>query len=183
MHIPAFNFVLVTRLCDSHSRAGGSDSDRLCNFTVMSDGAIILGIVTAAFVTFITRFIYAYFSSQRKHTKLRNEDSPKGYDYFSCVLSTHQQSSAFADMKDAKSVEKVLDPVDYCDHIQREVKLTKQKAALKEIQSHMSEEQVEEERQTQKKQLEEIFKLMAEQKEHFGINSVDDVQDQMKLYM
>lgn len=80
-------------------------------------------------------------------------------------------------------MEEILDPVDYCDHIQREVKLTKQKAALKEIESHMTDEQVEEERRTQKKQLEEIFKLMAEQKEHFGINSVDDVQDQMKLYM
>lgn len=130
----------------------------------MTDGTLVLGIVTAVFVTFVTGFVYAYFSSQRKAPKLRSENISK-------------------DTKDAKSMEEILDPVDYCDHIQREVKLTKQKAALKEIESHMTDEQVEEERRTQKKQLEEIFKLMAEQKEHFGINSVDDVQDQMKLYM
>ena len=63
------------------------------------------------------------------------------------------------------------------------MKKTKQRVALKKIEAEMTKEQRELEREIQRKQLEDIFKLMEEQKEEFGISSVDDVQEQMKLYV
>ena len=54
--------------------------------------------------------------------------------------------------------------------------------AMKKIEEEMTQDQKENERAIQREQLEAIFKLMAEQEDKFGINSMDDMQDQMKLY-
>ena len=70
----------------------------------------------------------------------------------------------------------------YCEHIQSEVKKAKIRVAEKRIGETMTPDQVAEERELQKKQLEEIFRLMQEQNEKFGVNSVEDIQNQMKLY-
>lgn len=75
------------------------------------------------------------------------------------------------------------DPLDYCDHIQREVKRAKHRLAMEKIEAEMTEEQKEEERQAQRRQLEEIFKLMENNKDEFGLSSVDEIQEQMKLYI
>ena len=53
---------------------------------------------------------------------------------------------------------------------------------MKKIEEEMSEDQKQNEREIQRQQLEAIFKLMAEQEEKFGINNMDDMQEQMKLY-
>ena len=74
------------------------------------------------------------------------------------------------------------DPLDYCSHIQGEVKRVKQRVTTKKIQENLTEDQLEEERKIQREQLEYIFKLMADQGEKFGITSMDDVKQQMKLY-
>jgi len=47
----------------------------------------------------------------------------------------------------------------------------------------LTRQQLEEEREIQRRQLEDIFRLMEENKEKFGVNDVNDVQDQMKLYV
>jgi uncharacterized membrane protein YccC len=75
------------------------------------------------------------------------------------------------------------DPVDYCSHIQRQVKKTRQRIAQQKIEATMTREQRDEEREVQRKQLEEIFRLMEEQKEKFGIKDADDVKEQLKLYV
>lgn len=75
------------------------------------------------------------------------------------------------------------DPMDYCDHIQREMKRTKHRLAMEKIEAEMTEEQKEEERQAQRQQLEEIFSLMQNHREEFGLSSVDEIQEQMKLYI
>ena len=72
--------------------------------------------------------------------------------------------------------------MEYCEHIQSEVKKAKIRVAEKRIGETMTPDQVAEERELQKKQLEEIFRLMQEQNEKFGVNSVEDIQNQMKLY-
>ncbi|ESO83916.1 hypothetical protein LOTGIDRAFT_229500 [Lottia gigantea] len=75
-----------------------------------------------------------------------------------------------------------VDPMEYCEHIQGEVKRVKQKVATKQIQESMSQEQLEEEREVQQQQLEQIFALMKEQEEKFGVQNVTDIKEQMKLY-
>jgi len=47
----------------------------------------------------------------------------------------------------------------------------------------LTRQQLEEEREIQRRQLEDIFRLMEDNKETFGVNDVNDVQDQMKLYV
>lgn len=74
------------------------------------------------------------------------------------------------------------DPVDYCEHIQGEIKRVKQKVASKTIESELTDDQLNQEREIQRQQLAEIFSLMQEQQERFGINTMDDMQEQMKLY-
>lgn len=54
---------------------------------------------------------------------------------------------------------------------------------MEKIEAEMTEEQKEEERQAQRRQLEEIFKLMENNKDEFGLSSVDEIQEQMKLYI
>ncbi|KAI8794702.1 matrix-remodeling-associated protein 7 [Biomphalaria glabrata] len=74
------------------------------------------------------------------------------------------------------------DPVDYCEHIQGEIKRVQQTVATRSIAKRLTEEQLKEEREVQRKQLAEIFRLMQEQQDRFGIGSMDDMQEQMKLY-
>lgn len=75
-----------------------------------------------------------------------------------------------------------VDPMTYCEHIQSEVKKAKQRVTAKKFNKELTEEQIEEEREVQRKQLQSIFEMMKTDSERFGISSLDDVQSQMKLY-
>lgn len=86
------------------------------------------------------------------------------------------------DEVDETDDEPVIDPVTYCEHIQGEIKKVKQKVATRKICEGLTKEQLAEERERQREQLSQIFKLMQEQKERFGINSMEEMQDQMRLY-
>ncbi|XP_031555889.1 uncharacterized protein LOC116292674 [Actinia tenebrosa] len=57
------------------------------------------------------------------------------------------------------------------------------KLQIKEMEDMLTRQERELEREAQRKQLEEIFKLMASEKEKFGVDSMDQVEDQMKLYV
>ncbi|GFR91889.1 matrix-remodeling-associated protein 7-like [Elysia marginata] len=74
------------------------------------------------------------------------------------------------------------DPVDYCEHIQGEIKRVQQKVATKSIAETLTEDQLREEKEIQRQQLADIFRLMQEQQDRFGIGTMDDMQEQMKLY-
>lgn len=67
--------------------------------------------------------------------------------------------------------------------LQSEVKRTKQKVAIDKIEEKMTAEQKEQERQIQSDQLAAIFNLMQSQQEKFGVDSMEEIQSQMKLYM
>ncbi|OWF47980.1 uncharacterized protein LOC110453664 [Mizuhopecten yessoensis] len=75
-----------------------------------------------------------------------------------------------------------IDPVEYCEHIQSEVKKAKQRVTTKKIVEELTPEQVQNEREIQHQQLQNIFRLMQTQSDKFGVNSIDEVQQQMKLY-
>ncbi|BFZ03181.1 hypothetical protein BsWGS_06219 [Bradybaena similaris] len=74
------------------------------------------------------------------------------------------------------------DPVEYCEHIQGEFKRVQQSVATRTIEKSLTEQQLQEEREVQRRQLGEIFRLMQQQEERFGIGSMDDMQEQLKLY-
>ena len=57
-----------------------------------------------------------------------------------------------------------------------------QKVANKSIAETLTEDQLKEEREIQRQQLADIFRLMQEQQDRFGIGTMDDMQEQMKLY-
>ena len=78
--------------------------------------------------------------------------------------------------------EDAIDPVQYCEHIQSEVKKAKHRVAEREVKQNMSSDEMQAERELQRRQLEEIFKLMQKNDDKFGSSSIDDVRQQMKLY-
>jgi len=47
----------------------------------------------------------------------------------------------------------------------------------------MTPEERGQEREIQRRQLEEIFRVMEEQKDKFGVKDVADVQEQLKMYI
>lgn len=74
------------------------------------------------------------------------------------------------------------DPVEYCEHIQGEIKYIQQSLAAQTNRKSLSEQQMLEEKEVQCRQLAEIFQIMQAQQDQFGVGSLDDVQEQMKLY-
>ena len=90
------------------------------------------------------------------------------------VISLQEEFFVFSDPK--------IDPVYYCEHIQGEIKKVKHDLTNKKICEDLTEDQIAEERARQKDQLAEIFRLMQEQQEQFGIDSMDEIHDQMRLY-
>jgi len=75
------------------------------------------------------------------------------------------------------------DPVKFCSHIPGHIKQTKHRIAQQKIEATMTPEERSQEREIQRRQLEEIFRVMEEQKDKFGVNDFTDVQEQMKMYI
>lgn len=78
--------------------------------------------------------------------------------------------------------EQPMDPLEFCEHIHGEVKRVQHKVTARKIEEKMTAEQIQEEKDMQRKQLEAIFNMMKDQNEKFGVDSMDDVKQQMKLY-
>lgn len=53
---------------------------------------------------------------------------------------------------------------------------------INDIENQMTEEELDQEKEMQRKQLEEIFKLLENDKDKYGVTTMDDLQAQMKLY-
>ncbi|XP_013393425.1 matrix-remodeling-associated protein 7 [Lingula anatina] len=77
----------------------------------------------------------------------------------------------------------VYDPLEYHAHTQAEFKKVRSRVASRLIAKELSEEQLEEEKEVQEVQMSQIFKLLREHEEKFGVHSLDEMQQQMKLYM
>jgi len=75
------------------------------------------------------------------------------------------------------------DPVKFCSHIPGHIKQTKHRITQQKIEATMTPEERNKEREIQRRQLEEIFRVMEEQKDKFGVNDFADVQEQMKMYI
>ena len=79
--------------------------------------------------------------------------------------------------------EKEIDALKFCGHIPAEIKKARVNATKKKIEQEMTDEQKETEQELQRKQLQAIFELMEENKDKFGVDSMEDIDDQMRLYM
>ena len=75
------------------------------------------------------------------------------------------------------------DSVKFCSHIPGHIKQTKHRITQQKIEATMTPEERNKEREIQRRQLEEIFRVMEEQKDKFGVNDFADVQEQMKMYI
>lgn len=75
------------------------------------------------------------------------------------------------------------DPVKFCSHIPGHIKQTKHRIAQQKIEATMTQEERNQEREIQHRQMEEIFRVMEDQKDKFGVNDMADIQDQMKMYI
>ncbi|PFX26935.1 Mitotic spindle assembly checkpoint protein MAD1 [Stylophora pistillata] len=53
---------------------------------------------------------------------------------------------------------------------------------IKDIENQMTEEELDQEKEMRRKQLEEIFKLLETDRDKYGVTTMDDLQAQMKLY-
>ncbi|KAI5720856.1 hypothetical protein M8J77_012534 [Diaphorina citri] len=62
------------------------------------------------------------------------------------------------------------------------LKLGQSKTIVDQLKSHLTEEELANEKRIESQQLEEIFKLMKNQEDKFHLGSKQDIQDQLKLY-
>lgn len=76
------------------------------------------------------------------------------------------------------------DPVEINDSesILSQIKMSRHKAIAEELSSGLTEEQLQQEKETEKKQLEAIFQLLKEQQDKFNVNSMEELKDQLRLY-
>ncbi|PSN57641.1 hypothetical protein C0J52_05417 [Blattella germanica] len=68
------------------------------------------------------------------------------------------------------------------DSIVTQYKMTRQKVIAEQLSAGLTEEQLEEEKETEKKQLEAIFRLLKEQEDKFHVNSMEELESQLRLY-
>jgi len=88
-----------------------------------------------------------------------------------------------AELQDSDRASERPDPMRFCSHIQGQIKKTKHRVAQQKIEETMTHEERSKERDIQRQQLEEIFRIMEEHKEKFGVSDVSDVQEQLKMYI
>ncbi|XP_052770160.1 matrix-remodeling-associated protein 7-like [Mya arenaria] len=94
---------------------------------------------------------------------------------------TEQESEEEEENEGGRGDAPEIDPVQYCEHIQSEVKKARQRVASKH--QKLSAEEMEKEQEIQRKQIEDILKLMEENDDKFGETKRDDLQQQMRLYV
>ncbi|KAL4240072.1 hypothetical protein ACF0H5_000866 [Mactra antiquata] len=97
--------------------------------------------------------------------------------------SDQESAEESNDEETKEKQEPEIDPVQYCEHIQSQVKKARQRVAAKEIQQNLTAEELENEREIQRKQIEDIFKLMEQNSDKFGETSEEDMVQQMRLYV
>lgn len=76
------------------------------------------------------------------------------------------------------------DPMEIKDSesILSRIKLSRQKAIAEQLSAGLTEEQLQQEKETERKQLEAIFQLLKEQQDKFHVNSMEELEDQLRLY-
>ncbi|XP_074648210.1 uncharacterized protein LOC141903794 [Tubulanus polymorphus] len=125
-------------------------------------------------------------TAEKKTKKRKNkdvaDDAEKNDESGSIIESESKLENSTSD-----SVKPDIDPFEYVEHLQGEVKKIHQKVATKKIMENLTSEQIEEERETQRRQLKEIFELMKstgceENGGGYGVSSFEEMQQQMKLY-
>nr|CAD7426594.1 unnamed protein product [Timema monikensis] len=63
-----------------------------------------------------------------------------------------------------------------------QLKIARQEAIVQQLSAGMTEEQLEEEKEMEKQQLEAILQLLRQQEEKFQVGSMEELQDQLRLY-
>ncbi|KAK3909925.1 Matrix-remodeling-associated protein 7 [Frankliniella fusca] len=66
--------------------------------------------------------------------------------------------------------------------VMKHLKSARQQVIEKQLAAGLSKEQLEKEKETQASQLEAIYKLLKEKEDQFNIRSMDELQEQLKLY-
>ncbi|XP_062569885.1 matrix-remodeling-associated protein 7-like [Saccostrea cucullata] len=147
---------------------------------------------TALVLVLSVMFTYKRFLQNNQRPQALNEKKKKDEKCTHAQQKTHTDQSQTEDAPEevgdgdapllSSNLQPEIDPLTYCEHIQSEVKKAKQRVTAKKFNKDLTEEQIEEEREVQRKQLQSIFELMQTESDRFGISSLEDVQSQMKLY-
>ncbi|XP_049959359.1 uncharacterized protein LOC126475495 [Schistocerca serialis cubense] len=64
----------------------------------------------------------------------------------------------------------------------KKIKLARQEAIEQELAAGLTDQQLQQEKETEQAQLAAIFKLLQEQEEKFQVSSMEELQEQLKLY-
>lgn len=127
------------------------------NFSVYYDNLSVYYICTIL-LSFLAVFVtWWLLDSDRKH--------PEDDDNF----QNNQQANDPVEINDSES-------------ILSQIKMSRHKAIAEELSSGLTEEQLQQEKETEKKQLEAIFQLLKEQQDKFNVNSMEELKDQLRLY-
>lgn len=80
--------------------------------------------------------------------------------------------------------EEANDPMEMTnsESILSQIKMSRQKAIAEQLSAGLTEEQLQQEKETERKQLEAIFQLLKEQQDKFHVNSMEELEDQLRLY-
>jgi len=154
---------------------------------------VCTGLVTLA--AMLMGYLYLHKRAQQDAAKQRNLQKNLKHEQLSGSRSDEEETkddipcqwpldkACMFSTKNSGLSGKEIDALEFCGHIPSEIKKAKVKATQKKIEQEMTAEQKEEERRLQREQLKAIFDMMADQKEKFGVGSVDDINEQMRLYM
>ncbi|XP_072044057.1 uncharacterized protein [Amphiura filiformis] len=161
---------------------------------------ILMGLLTFLAIILSYRWFQSNQGGQRKNTKTTEDQKSKAKGDASNTKS--KSGSKMEDDDDSSTIDDVLvkasdiKPVDAAtlqqmsggdnpmqDTIEDVHKQHhKAKELEEEVAKTLSQEQLEEEAKVRQNQLAAIFKLMEENKDRFGVDSMTDVQEQYKLY-
>ncbi|XP_070580616.1 matrix-remodeling-associated protein 7-like [Ptychodera flava] len=131
----------------------------------------------------------AHGQSNTDTSEQRDEGAQGDRDVQEGESETDDIDNCIVDPKDIEPVTEpeathpaTVDPLEYSEHIQGKVKQAKAKYITKQIEKKMTANQIAEEREVQRRQLEAIFNLMKQSENKFGTSSMEDIDEQFKLY-
>lgn len=126
------------------------------NFVVYYDNLSMYYVVSVV-MSFVALYLAWWYSSYTQGTD---------------VTSEHALSSENNPYDDGVSKSGLL----------KKIKLARQEAIEQELAAGLTDQQLQQERETEQAQLAAIFKLLQQQEEKFQVSSMEELQEQLKLY-
>lgn len=145
------------------------------NLSIYNDNLSVyyIGSIVISLVSVLLTWWYHRYEKNRRQSLISNSQLSREED-FADNFGEEEQNITFSEEKTNLNESNI--------HTWSQIKAARQSAIVEQLTASLTDEQLQEERKIEAQQLEAIFQLLQNQEDKFHVGSMQELQDQLKLY-